>query len=146
MTHGTFRASILVVSLIIAGAAPLCAQQPNAVPVPTPPATGTPAEAPAATTAPTAPAASAATTAATTTASGASKIPSPETVKKARQAGYRSKLRKGATVFCKEQVEIGTHFSTENCINEDQLALVLDREQAQRDSLTNHSCQGCSGK
>ncbi len=140
MAHDTFRASILLVSLI-AGAAPLCAQQPATAP--TPPATGTPADAPAPTTAPAAPAT---TTAAAAPAPEASKTPSPETVKKARQAGYRAKLKRGATVFCKEQVEIGTHFSTESCINEEQLALVLDREEAQRESLTNHTCQGCSGK
>jgi hypothetical protein len=67
-------------------------------------------------------------------------------VKKAKQAGYRAKLRKGVTLFCKEDVAIGTHFATESCINEDQLALVLDRQQQQRDQFTNHSCQGCSGK
>jgi hypothetical protein len=139
MTYAPIRASILLISLM-AGAAPLCAQQTTAAP--TPPATSTPADAAAAAPAPAAPAAPAATT----TASAASKIPSPDTVKKAKLAGYRAKLKKGATVFCKEQTEIGTHFSTENCINEDQLALVLDREQEQRDSLTNHTCQGCSGK
>jgi hypothetical protein len=84
--------------------------------------------------------------AATTAAAPASKNPAPETMKKARMAGYRAKLRKGETLFCKEETEIGSHFSKENCIDETQLLVVLDREQAQRDQLTNHTCTGCSGK
>jgi len=92
-------------------------------------------------------AADSATAPATTTAAApAPKNPTPETMKKARMAGYHAKLRKGETLFCKEETEIGSHFSKENCIDETQLLVVLDREQAQRDQLTNHTCTGCSGK
>jgi hypothetical protein len=80
------------------------------------------------------------------TAPAAPKNPTPDTMKKARMAGYHAKLRKGETLFCKEETEIGSHFSKENCIDETQLLVVLDRQQAQRDQLTNHTCTGCSGK
>jgi len=85
-------------------------------------------------------------TAPAATTAAAPKNPTPDTMKKARMAGYHAKLRKGETLFCKEETEIGSHFSKENCINETQLLVVLDREQAQRDQLTNHTCTGCSGK
>jgi len=74
--------------------------------------------------------------------------PSADTLKKAKLDGYRAKLRKGQTLFCKEQVELGTHFSTETCIDENQLMIVMDREQAARDTMTNHACGNgaCGGK
>jgi hypothetical protein len=76
-------------------------------------------------------------------------VPSPDTVKKAKSAGYRAKLKKGETLFCKEEVEIGSHFAAEHCIDENQLAMVLEREQAQRDQLSQRACGGngaCGGK
>jgi hypothetical protein len=74
--------------------------------------------------------------------------PSADTLKKAKLDGYKAKLRKGQTLFCKEQVELGSHFSTETCIDENQLLIVMDREQAARDTMTNHSCGNgaCGGK
>ena len=75
--------------------------------------------------------------------------PSPDTLKKAKSAGYRTKVKSGQTVFCKTEAEIGTHFTEERCIGETQLLTVLDRLQQQRDGLTNHTCSNggaCSGK
>jgi hypothetical protein len=74
---------------------------------------------------------------------------STDSAKKAKSAGYRAKLKKGETLFCKEEVEIGSHFAAEHCIDENQLAMVLEREQAQRDQLSQRACGGngaCGGK
>jgi hypothetical protein len=127
MTRRTVRPLVLMTAIL--GTIPLAyAQQPtDSAPAPAAPTAATPP--PAAAPAPDAP-----------------KNPSPETMKKARMAGYHAKLRKGQTLFCKDETEIGSHFSKENCIDETQLLVVLDREQAQRDQLTNHTCTGCSGK
>lgn len=94
----------------------------------------------------TAPAASA--PAATAPAADAPKGPSQETIKKAKAAGYRAKLRKGVTLFCKEDTPIGSHFPEEKCVDENQLLFVLDREQAQRDQMSQHACGNgaCGGK
>jgi hypothetical protein len=134
------------IAALIGIAAPSYAQQPAPPPTST---SGTQTASPASSSA--APAAAppvitVTPTTVTTPASDDAKNPSPDIVKKAKQAGYRAKLRKGKTVFCKEETEIGSHFSSENCINEEQLTLALDRQQAQRDQLTNHTCTGCSGK
>jgi hypothetical protein len=75
--------------------------------------------------------------------------PSAEVLKKARENGYRAKLRRGQTLFCREETEIGSHFSKENCIDENQLEVVLLRRQEQRDQMSNHTCSNggaCSGK
>ncbi len=64
--------------------------------------------------------------------------PSPDVLKRAKQAGYRvKKLRDGTTVFCKEETHVGTRFSTSSCINDNQLEEFLLRAQSQRDSMNN---------
>jgi hypothetical protein len=139
----TQRLSFAIAALI-GMTSPIHAQQPAPAAPPPPASTsGTQTSSP-----PPAPAASppVTTTFTATTAPSDATIPSPDTVKKAKQAGYHPKLRKGVTVFCKEETEIGSHFSSENCINEQQLNLALERQQAQRDQMTNHTCTGCSGK
>jgi hypothetical protein len=68
-----------------------------------------------------------------------SAAPSPDVLKRARLAGYRTKkLREGSTVFCKQEAHVGSRFSTESCIDETQLEEFLLRAQAQRDSMKNH--------
>jgi hypothetical protein len=127
MTHGKISSLLLFGAMIGAAAAAYAQQAETAAP--------TSAAAP--------PAASAAQ------APAEAKNPSADTMKKAKQAGYRAKLRKGQTLFCKEEAELGTHFTNENCIDENQLLLVLEREQAQRDQMASHSCGGngaCGGK
>jgi hypothetical protein len=79
----------------------------------------------------------------------APKGPSADTLKKAKSAGYRAKLHHGNTVFCKEVTPMGTHFPEEQCYDENQLLMALDREQQQRDQMGNHTCSSggaCSGK
>jgi len=62
--------------------------------------------------------------------------PSPETLKKARDAGLKPEVRKGVTVYCWEDAEIGTHFKTKKCVNDTQLAQVIEQRQAAKDQLT----------
>ena len=85
-----------------------------------------------------------ATTAAATTSAG----PSPDLLKTARQEGYQVKVRRGTTYFCKSITPLGTRFATENCYNQDQLEMVLEKQQAQRDALQQNVCAGggaCGG-
>ena len=62
--------------------------------------------------------------------------PSPETLKKARDAGLKPEVRKGITVYCWEDAEIGTRFKTKKCVNDTQLAQVIEQRQAAKDQLT----------
>ncbi len=112
------------------------AQPPQSPSASTPPANA-PAPPPANTTSPAAPAESKPVG------------PSPDTLKKAKSAGYHTKVKSGQTVFCKTEAEIGSHFTEEKCMGETQLLMVLDREQQQRDGMGNHTCSSggaCSGK
>jgi hypothetical protein len=74
--------------------------------------------------------------------------PNPEVMKKARDAGFHTKVRNNTVLYCKTDADIGTRFSTEKCLNEAQLLQHLDFAQAQKDQLSGHSCagSGCSGK
>jgi hypothetical protein len=65
-----------------------------------------------------------------------SAAPSPETLKKARAAGLKPEVRKGITVYCWEDADIGTHFKTKKCVNDSQLAQVIEQRQAAKDQLT----------
>jgi len=124
MTFAKFSA-FMILGTVIGATAPVYAQQSDAA-----------SAAPTAT-APAAPAAE------------VPKGPSADTMKKAKNAGFRAKLKSGQTVFCKEITPIGTHFPEEHCLAENQLLMELDKEQAARDSLGNHSCSSggaCSGK
>jgi hypothetical protein len=131
MTHTIVR-SLFLIGVIVGVAAPVYAQQTTA-----PAAADAPAKPAAA--APAAPAAPPVTTTASTAATAAPKaaddVPSPAVLKKARMAGYYTKVRHGNVVYCKSEAVIGTHFESENCINEDQLEQTLLSTQAQRDSL-----------
>lgn len=80
-------------------------------------------------------------------ATDTSDLPSADTLKKAREAGYHTKVRRGTVYYCKSVVETGTRFTSETCVDENQLAQILIAEQAQRDQFSNHTCTGgCSGK
>jgi hypothetical protein len=147
MTHATFCSLVLIMVTGIAAPAAYAQQTPDA------------AKAPAAAqdTAPAAPLAapvtvftsSPPTSAAakkTATSADTSDLPSGDTLQKAKDAGYHTKVKKGVVYYCKDIVETGTRFKTESCVDEDQLAQILVREQAQRDQLTNRACAGgCGG-
>jgi hypothetical protein len=157
MTRAPFLFLVLIISMMMGLAAPVDAQQtPDTAKSPepakssptTPSDTATPAAtAPSATTDAPAPApkfevhfipAAAATP----------DVPSEDVLKKARSAGYHTKVSHGVLYFCRKEAETGSRFTKENCVNEDQLAQVFERQQAQRDQLSNHTCSGggCAGK
>ena len=71
--------------------------------------------------------------------------PSADTLKKARAGGLKPEVRNGVTVFCWEDADIGTRFKTKKCVNEDQLAQILEIRQAQRDQMNRSSCTGACG-
>ncbi|MGB6310870.1 MAG: hypothetical protein WBF89_24045, partial [Steroidobacteraceae bacterium] len=62
--------------------------------------------------------------------------PSADTLKAARDAGFKIKVVDGNTHFCTNEAPVGTRFASESCINETQLYLVLQKRQMQRDQLT----------
>lgn len=78
----------------------------------------------------------------TTTSTG----PSADLLRKAHAAGFKTEVHNGSTLFCEETAEIGSHFKTKKCLTEEQVGLTLERRQATKDQLTNHTCTGCSGK
>jgi hypothetical protein len=145
----TFISSVIILGATLSVVSTAYAQQ-AADATQAPPATATstataPTAAPSATSTPAAaaPAASSTTNASTTPAT-----PSTDTLKKARKAGYYTRVRKGQTFFCKKAPQLGTRFESENCISEEQLAMTLEREEAQRDQLRNVTCGGggsCGG-
>ena len=62
--------------------------------------------------------------------------PSADILRSARNAGFTIKIANGKTHFCKTEAPIGSRFTSEHCINEDQLTLWLSHTQDQRDQLT----------
>jgi hypothetical protein len=134
--------------MMTAIAVPAYAQQtPDAAKAPAAAQDTAPASTPPAAT-PATPATPATTAAAAKKAADTPDVPSADTLKKARGAGYHTKIHHGEVYYCKDVVETGTRFKTESCLDENQLAQVLERQQIQRDQLTGHSCggSGCSGK
>ena len=145
MTRAEF-CFLALISTMTGIAAPAYAQQtPDAA---KPPATAPDATAAAATAATAATPAPATQAAKKPAAADTPDVPSADTIKKARGAGYHTKVRRGVVYYCKDVVQTGTRFKTESCLDENQLAQVLERQQAQRDQLAGHSCagSGCSGK
>jgi len=132
MAHATFRFPVFVCALL-AIAAPVYAQQ-AADAAKAPAAAPSDAPAPAASPAP----AAAAPAAAKTSAAATPDTPSADTLKKAREAGYHTKVRHGTVYFCKEEATLGTRFTEEHCMNEEQFDVTLERVQAQRDQIQNN--------
>jgi hypothetical protein len=125
-----FRSLVLISMLAIAGAA--SAQQSSST---TPATPATPAaQAPAA----------AATPASATSAQPAG--PSADVIKEARRAGYRMKTSHGNYYFCKQDADIGTRLTTEKCMDADQLALTLERQQMDKDQIKAVGVGGTSSK
>jgi len=133
MTHTIFR-SLFLVGVMFGISAPVFAQQ-----TPAPAATDTPAK-PAAD-APAAPAAPQATTAPSAAAPAAAApkaaddVPSPALLRKAKSAGYYTKVKHGNVIYCKSEPKIGSRFADETCIDENQLEATLIQAQAQRDAV-----------
>jgi hypothetical protein len=144
MTRTIFCSLVLLGTITGIGAPAYAQQAPNAEKAPAiAPDTTAPAAATAATSAPTTPAAKSSSAAAETP-----DVPSADTLKKAREAGYHTKVRRGEVYYCKDVVETGTRFKTETCLDENQLAQAVLQQQAQQDQLSHRPCSGggCSGR
>jgi hypothetical protein len=63
--------------------------------------------------------------------------PSADILRSARNAGFKIKVVDGKTHFCKTEATIGSRFSSESCMNEQQVTLWLDRAQDQREKIQN---------
>jgi hypothetical protein len=73
---------------------------------------------------------------------------SKDYIKRLRNAGYYPKNDHGKLVFCKKDAPLGTRFATERCMDGEQLAMQLERDESQRQQLRNTVCQGgmsCGG-
>ena len=60
--------------------------------------------------------------------------------KQAREAGWRPEGHNGETVYCRDDPTVGSRFSTRRCVHEDQLLVLLEQAQFERDALKNGSC------
>ena len=72
--------------------------------------------------------------------------PTADTLKKARQAGYHTKIKNGRTMFCIKDADIGSHFVTEKCVDQETFLTTLRRDEEQREALLRSGCGpgGCS--
>jgi hypothetical protein len=64
--------------------------------------------------------------------------------KKAREAGWRPESHNGETVYCRDDPQIGSRFATRRCVQENQLLVLLEQAQYQKDMLKNGSCNGAA--
>lgn len=121
-------------------ALPVYAQESS---TPPPPASSAPASTPAPAAATPAPAATTAAPAASTPAPASS---SDADLKKARAAGLRPETRKGATVYCYEDSNIGSHFTTKKCVDASQLDALIAQRQATKNAVMQGPMMGTSSK
>jgi hypothetical protein len=89
-----------------------------------------------------APTAAAATTAAAAPAP-APAGPSAALIKEARSIGFKVKGTGEQTRFCKTEAQIGTNIVTQNCMNENQLQMYLERTEQDRNDMMRMQ-GGCS--
>ena len=126
-------------SLMIASL-PLCAQQSSTSPPATSTATTTPAPAdsqpPPSQPPPSQPPAS----------NSAPAAPSDETLKRAKAAGLHAETRKGATVYCYEDANIGTRFTTKKCVDVSQLDALIAQRQADKDAALQRPMTGTGSR
>ena len=67
--------------------------------------------------------------------------------KKAKQAGWRAEMKDGNTVYCRDDPQVGSRFSTRRCVNETQLATLMEQAEFDKDQLKQRGCSGsCGGK
>ncbi len=83
-------------------------------------------------------AAKAASSAATKTTNDAS------VSKRAREAGWHPEAHNGEMVYCREDPIIGSRFTTRRCVHENQLLVLLEQAQFEKDALQSGSCNGAS--
>jgi hypothetical protein len=61
--------------------------------------------------------------------------PSADILRSARNAGFKIKIADGKWHFCKTEAPIGSRFTSESCMSEEQVTLFLSRAQDQREKL-----------
>jgi hypothetical protein len=59
--------------------------------------------------------------------------PSEAIIKKARTAGLKAETRNGMTVFCWQDANTGSRFTTKKCVDETRLDFILQERQDARD-------------
>ena len=68
-------------------------------------------------------------------------------VKKATQSGWRPEVQNGNTVYCRNDAEVGSRFTKRRCVNETQLAVLIEQAEFDKDQLKQRGCGGnCGGK
>ncbi len=70
--------------------------------------------------------------------------PSAETLKKARDVGLHAETRKGSTVYCWEEADIGSRFKSKKCVPESQLDEIIARRAALQQNFRQGTCAGMS--
>jgi hypothetical protein len=58
--------------------------------------------------------------------------PSEDILKRAKAVGMRPEVRKGETVYCWEDADIGTHFKTKKCVDENRLSNMIEQRELQK--------------
>lgn len=67
--------------------------------------------------------------------------------KRAKRAGWRTEVKDGNTVYCRDDPQVGSRFSTRRCVNETQLAALMEQAEFDKDQLKQRGCSGsCGGK
>lgn len=61
--------------------------------------------------------------------------PSPELLRDARNAGFRTQEVRGNLMFCRVAVELGSNFPVRTCYNEEQVKIKIHEYQTQRNQL-----------
>ena len=91
--------------------------------------------------------ATAAAAAAGAAKSSAKPLDAATIVKKATQSGWRPEVKNGNTVYCRNDAEVGSRFTTRRCVSEMQLANLLEQAEFDKDQLKQRGCGGsCGGK
>ena len=67
---------------------------------------------------------------------------SKDYIKRLRNIGYYPKNDHGQLVFCRKAAPLGTRFERETCMDGEQLAMILEKNQEQRDGLNHVPCLG----
>jgi hypothetical protein len=70
--------------------------------------------------------------------------PSDDLMKRARRSGYAMKTKSGNYFFCKEEAAVGTRLATERCFAPDDFALLLERQEHDKDQIRQMT-QGLNG-
>ena len=59
-------------------------------------------------------------------------VVSEDTLKRAKAVGLHPEVRKGVTVYCWEDADLGTHFPSKKCVDENRLDEMIQKLEIQR--------------